>query len=50
MPQLLLAILANPEASGNLEGKQNAMKLGIPLGHFSARDMDKGSCSLLWVR
>src|ERR1700746_1060016 len=35
IPWLLLAILAYPEGCGNLEGKQNAMKLGIPLGRFA---------------
>jgi hypothetical protein len=42
IPRLLLAILAYPEGCGNLERKQNAMKLGIPLGRFSACYWMKG--------
>jgi hypothetical protein len=42
IPRLLLAILANPEGCGNLEGKQNAMKLGIPLGRFTGATWMKG--------
>jgi hypothetical protein len=41
IPRLLLAILANPERCGYLEGKQNAMKLGIPLGLLLATWMKR---------